>query len=105
MPEQGSGRRKIGKTEYQAQGVLYLPESARFGYPLNLPEGYRYRHGHQPGDNGYRPRMKTSRTFFPKTCNRIDKTLLVSLLNCSECSERNVTSSDFGVVLSVGSDD
>lgn len=28
---QSSGRRKIGKADYQAQGVLYLPEKARFG--------------------------------------------------------------------------
>lgn len=38
MP-QSSGRRKIGKADYQAQGVLFLPEKARFGYLLNLPEG------------------------------------------------------------------
>src|SRR6266568_9478576 len=34
-----AGRRKIGKTDYQAQGVLYLPESARFSTLVNLPEG------------------------------------------------------------------
>src|SRR2546425_1173771 len=39
MPQQTSGRRKIGKTDYQAQGVLYIPEKARFGNLLNLPEG------------------------------------------------------------------
>jgi len=39
MPLQASGRRKVGKTDYQAQGVLYLPDQARFGYLLNLPEG------------------------------------------------------------------
>lgn len=39
MPQQASGRRKIGKTDYQAQGVLYLPDKARFGTLLNLPEG------------------------------------------------------------------
>jgi type I restriction enzyme M protein len=39
MPQQASGRRKIGKTDYQAQGVLYLPEKARFRTLLNLPEG------------------------------------------------------------------
>jgi len=38
MP-QSSGRRKIGKADYQAQGVLYLPEESRFSYLLNLPEG------------------------------------------------------------------
>jgi len=31
MP-QASGRRKIDKADYQAQGVLYLPEKSRFGY-------------------------------------------------------------------------
>src|SRR2546427_12354458 len=34
-----TGRRKIGKTDYQARGVLFLPEQARFGALLNLPEG------------------------------------------------------------------
>jgi hypothetical protein len=37
----GSGRRKIGKTDYQAQGVLFILEKARFAYLLNLPEGDR----------------------------------------------------------------
>ena len=36
---QGNGRRKIGKTDYQAQGVLFIPEKARFATLLNLPEG------------------------------------------------------------------
>jgi type I restriction enzyme M protein len=35
----GSGRRTIGKTDYHAKGVLYLPEAARFSYLLHLPEG------------------------------------------------------------------
>jgi hypothetical protein len=89
MPAQGSGRRKIGKTEYQTQGVLYLPEAARIGYPLNLPEGYRYRPGRQPGDNRYR--SQTSRTFFPKTRNRVDKTPFVSLPTLSDCQPENRT--------------
>jgi type I restriction-modification system DNA methylase subunit len=37
----GNGRRKIGKTDYQAQGVLFIPEKARFANLLNLPEGGR----------------------------------------------------------------
>src|SRR5437879_12883307 len=34
-----SGRRKISKTDYQAQGVLYIPEAARLASLLRLPEG------------------------------------------------------------------
>jgi type I restriction-modification system DNA methylase subunit len=36
---QGSGRRQIGKADYQAKGVMYLPAQARFGHLLNLPDG------------------------------------------------------------------
>lgn len=36
---QGSGRRKIGKADYQAKGVMHLPEAARFTKLLELPEG------------------------------------------------------------------
>src|SRR6202042_2422525 len=35
----GSGRRAIGREDYQAKGVMYLPISARFSKLLNLPEG------------------------------------------------------------------
>jgi type I restriction enzyme M protein len=35
----GTGRRAIGKADYQSRGVLYLPEQARFANLLELPEG------------------------------------------------------------------
>lgn len=35
----GTGRRKIGPADYQARGVLYLPEEARFDKLVSLPEG------------------------------------------------------------------
>ena len=35
----GSGRRQIGPADYQARGVLYLPEQARFSTLIQLPEG------------------------------------------------------------------
>ena len=39
LAEKNTGRRKIGKTDYQARGVLYLPHEARFSNLLSLPEG------------------------------------------------------------------
>jgi type I restriction enzyme M protein len=33
-----SGRREIGKADYQARGVMYVPETARFSYLRSLPE-------------------------------------------------------------------
>jgi len=35
---QSSGRRTIGPDDYKAEGVLYLPEEARYDYLLTLPE-------------------------------------------------------------------
>src|SRR5947208_7963844 len=34
-----TGRRVIGKADYQSRGVLYLPEQSRFANLLQLPEG------------------------------------------------------------------
>ncbi len=39
LTSRSTGRRSIGKTDYHSQGVLYLPESARFSKLLELPEG------------------------------------------------------------------
>src|SRR5450432_1263861 len=39
LTNKSTGRRSIGKTDYQSQGVLYLPEQARFSKLLDLPEG------------------------------------------------------------------
>src|SRR6202795_3972086 len=39
LATKSTGRRKVGRTDYQARGVLYLPEAARFSTLLNLPEG------------------------------------------------------------------
>ena len=37
--EASGGRAKIGKLNYQAKGVLYIPEKASYAYLLSLPEG------------------------------------------------------------------
>jgi type I restriction enzyme M protein len=34
-----SARRSVGKDDYQAKGVMYVPEKARFSFLRNLPEG------------------------------------------------------------------
>jgi len=34
----GSGRRRVGPADYQALGVLYLPEAVRFSALIQLPE-------------------------------------------------------------------
>ena len=36
----GSARRRVGPSEYRAEGLIYLPPKARFGALLDLPEGF-----------------------------------------------------------------
>ena len=80
MPKQASGRRKIGKPDYQAQGVLYLPEKSRFGYLLNLPEGTDIGKAINEAMKAIEADNEDLKDVLPKTYNSIDKTLLVSLL-------------------------
>ncbi|MBE9014289.1 type I restriction-modification system subunit M N-terminal domain-containing protein, partial [Pseudanabaenaceae cyanobacterium LEGE 13415] len=35
----GSRRRGVSKADYQAKGVMFLPDQARFSNLVNLPEG------------------------------------------------------------------
>lgn len=39
LSKSGTLRRRIGRADYQAEGVLYLPPEARFDHLLNIPEG------------------------------------------------------------------
>jgi type I restriction enzyme M protein len=79
MP-QASGRRKIGKTDYQAQGVLYLPEKARFGNLLNLPEGTDIGKAINDAMKAIEAENEDLKDVLPKTYNTLEKSLLVSLL-------------------------
>jgi type I restriction enzyme M protein len=88
-----SARRTIGPQDYQAAGVIYLDDAARFGYMLDRPEGadlgravneaMRLVEKHNPGLTGVLPREYTA----------LDSTTIVSLLReppstCAGCSAR-----------------
>src|SRR5512135_3029483 len=38
LKDKNTGRRTIGKTDYQARGVLFLRDEARFSKLINLPQ-------------------------------------------------------------------
>jgi type I restriction enzyme M protein len=76
----GSGRRKIGKTDYQAQGVLFIPEKARFSTLLNLPEGADLGRAINDAMKAIEAENEDLKDVLPKTYNALEKSLLVSLL-------------------------
>ena len=80
MSAKTTGRRSIGRTDYQAQGVLYLPEAARFAKLLDLPEGADIGKAINEAMKAVEAENEDLRDVLPKTYNRLDKEILVSLL-------------------------
>lgn len=73
-------RRQIGKLDYQAEGVLYLPEKARYSYLLSLPEGQdigRAIDNSMDLVEGENPDLKGT---LPRGYSRFTNDLLVTLL-------------------------
>src|SRR4051812_32092674 len=76
LTQQGTGRRKVGKTDYQAQGVLYIPDNARFSYLLNLPEGTDVGKAVNEAMKAIETENEDLRDVLPKTYNALEKSLL-----------------------------
>jgi type I restriction enzyme M protein len=77
--ESGS-RRIISKADYQAKGVLYLPEKARFSTLLNLPEGENIGKFINDAMREIEAENEDLKDVLPKTYNRLENDVLVTLL-------------------------
>lgn len=73
-------RRSVGKLDYQARGVLYLPEQARFSYLLNLPEGADIGTAINEAMKAIGQENPELDGVLPRNYSRFDNDLLVSLL-------------------------
>ncbi len=94
----GTGRRQIGKSDYQAKGVLYLPETARFQKLLQKPEGANI--GQAINDamraiEGENPGLKD---VLPKTYNRLENSSLVELLKIMASIPMDIEGDAFGKI-------
>ncbi len=98
LAAQGSGRRKIGKTDYQAQGVLYLPEKSRFDYLLRLPEGTDIGKAINEAMKAIEAENEDLKDVLPKTYNALEKNLLVSLLKNFSAIPMNIEGDAFGKI-------
>jgi type I restriction enzyme M protein len=98
ISRQGTGRRKIGKTDYQAEGVLFIPETARFATLLNLPEGTDIGKAINEAMKAIEAENEDLRDVLPKTYNRLDKDLLVSLLKNFSAIPMDIEGDAFGKI-------
>ena len=70
----------ITKAEYQAKGVLFLPENARFSYLLNIPEGENIGKAINDAMKAIEGENEDLKDVLPKTYNRLDNDVLIALL-------------------------
>ncbi len=78
--ESVGSRRDIGKVDYQAMGVLYLPEEARYARLLALPEGANIGMAVNDAMRAVERENSDLKDVLPKTYNRLSNELLVGLL-------------------------
>ncbi len=98
IPQQGSGRRRIGKTDYQAQGVLYLPDISRFSYLLSLPEGHDIGRAINAAMKAIEDENEDLRDVLARTYTLLDKELLVSLLKNFSAVPMDIEGDAFGKI-------
>ncbi|MDA9934375.1 type I restriction-modification system subunit M [Rubripirellula sp.] len=94
----GSGRRKIGKEDYQAKGVMYLPAKSRFSYLLELPEGENIGKVINEAMKAIEAENVALKGVLPRTYNKIDNGILVSLLKNFSHIEMDAEGDMFGKI-------
>jgi type I restriction enzyme M protein len=91
-----SGRRTIGPADYQALGVLYLPEEARFSALITLPEGANIGAAINDAMRAIEAENPDLRDVLPKTYNRFENTLLKELLKTMNSVPMDIEGDAFG---------
>ena len=93
-----TGRRKIGKADYQARGVLYLRETARFESLLNLPEGENLGRAINEAMKAIEEDNEDLKGVLPKTYPRLDNDTLVELLKVMASVPMDIEGDAFGKI-------
>ncbi len=93
-----SGRRTIGKLDYQAKGVLYLPEKSRYSVLLNLPEGADIGDNINNAMRAIEDENSDLKDVLPKTYNQFENPLLIDLLKTFNSIDMNGGGDVFGKI-------
>jgi len=93
-----TGRRTIGKTDYQARGVVFLPEGARFSRLLQLPESADIGKKLNEAMKAIEQENDDLKDVLPKSYQRIDNATLVELLKIMSSIPLNVPGDAFGKI-------
>lgn len=91
-----TGRRKVGKTDYQARGVLYLPEQARFSALIELPESGNIGKAINEAMKAIEAENEELRDVLPKTYHTLENRTLSTLLKTFNSIPMDVEGDVFG---------
>lgn len=91
-------RRAIGKADYQARGVMYLPEKARYSYLLKLPEGENIGKAVNEAMKAIETENEDLKDVLPKNYTRLDNDTLIALLKIFSEIPMDVEGDVFGNV-------
>lgn len=80
LERKSTGRRTIGKADYQAQGIMYLPEQARFSALINLPEGADLGKALKDAMEAIEVENPDLKGILPKTYQRIENATLAEIM-------------------------
>lgn len=96
---QASGsRRAIGKADYQAKGVMYLPEVARFSHLLNLPESENLGKAINAAMKAVEAENEELKGILPQNYTQLENRVLVDLLKLFNQFEMDIEGDVFGKV-------
>jgi type I restriction enzyme M protein len=93
-----SGRHKVGRLDYQAKGVLYLPEQARFSRLRSTPEGEDVGKAINEAMKLIETENEELRDILPKTYQRLDNATLIELLRILGSVPMNIEGDAFGKI-------
>jgi type I restriction enzyme M protein len=93
-----TGRRKIGKADFQAKGVLYLPDSARFSTLLKLPEGENIGKAINDAMKAIEEDNEDLKGILPRTYNHLDNSTLFELLKLMASIPMDIEGDAFGKI-------
>jgi type I restriction enzyme M protein len=94
----GTGRREIGKADYQAKGVLYLPKQSRFANLLHLKEGDNLGKAINDAMAAIEEENPALKGVLPRTYQSLTNDTLVSLLRSVNAILGNIEGDAFGKV-------
>lgn len=96
--ESSRRRRTIGKLDYQARGVMYVPEAARFDKLLKLPEGVNIGGAIDDAMKAIETENEELKGILPKTYKSLDDEILVELLKVLNSIQLNIEGDTFGKI-------